>query len=120
MTASLLGWKGSISRVPVQASFGGAKGTPVFGGVVGGALGERREDVPETGLGWRCVSELREGRMLTFGGLGVLNLHLELSEKNVLCRVLAQVPEDLEGGRRCGRLESFWKEAGPGPPPSRQ
>lgn len=47
--------------------------------------------------------------MLTFGDLGVLNFHLQLSEENVLCRVLAQVTKYLERGRdgegRGGREE---------------
>lgn len=36
---------------------------------------------------------------LTFGGLGVLDLHLQLREENVLCRVMTQVGEDLETRR---------------------
>ena len=39
--------------------------------------------------------------MLTFGEFGVLDLHLQLGEENVLSRVLAQVTEeDLERGGR--------------------
>lgn len=44
--------------------------------------------------------------MLTFGEFGVLDLHRQFSEENVLWRVLAQVTEeDLEGGEDKGGLE---------------
>lgn len=73
---------------------------------MGGSLCERWEDLLKMGLG-----EAESGRALergehifTFGEFGVLDLHLQLSEENVLCRVLAQVTEkDLERGHVRGR-----------------
>lgn len=42
------------------------------------------------------------GRTLTFEESGVLDVHLQLSEENVLCGALAQVSEDLEGSKGAG------------------
>lgn len=54
--------------------------------------------VGQWGLGRLSQGELwKREQMLTFGEFGVLDLHLQLSEENVLYRVLAQVTkEDLE------------------------
>lgn len=52
------------------------------------------------------VGQLSQGngeQKLTFGGLRVLDLHLQLSEENVLCRVMTQVGEELERRRKGGR-----------------
>ena len=57
----------------------------------------------------------QEKQMLTFGEFGVLDLHIQLSEEDILCGVLAQVPEDLEE-RRSWRRPALPRATRPHPP----
>lgn len=78
------------------------------------------------GLGWGKLGQpaLGKGReTLTFGEFGVLDLHFQLGEENVLCGVLTQVPEYLEGmggaGRRLQEASSAKAARPPAPEPER-